>query len=144
MLHVSNKFLISFSCMVLLWSCNGQLKNEKTVFEKRDNKGQLKERFGNYHEKDRNTNFRSFFFYNGSGKLIRERNYFFEDSNIECRIIDTSDFSEILYMYSSSGKLQIEEIFHPKYDENGKVIQLFLAYRIDHISGQEESFQEPE
>ncbi len=109
-----------------------------------DVNGQLVEKFGNYHEKDRNSNFRSFYFYNDSGELIRERNYFFEDTNIECIIIDSSDFSEILYKYNTSGKLQFVEIFEPKYDEKGRVIKHFLSYRMNHISGKEESFQEPD
>jgi hypothetical protein len=140
---MKSRFLFLFLFGYVFCYCNS-LRMEDTVFDIKNDKGLVVERYGNHNTPDLNTNFRTFYFYNGRDLLIREKRYFFEDSNKECKIIDSLDYTDIHYKYNDQNKMILEEIYQPKYDMNGRVLQHFLAYRKNYITGKTETFQEPQ
>jgi hypothetical protein len=99
------------------------------------------EKHGNYNDTDRRTNFKTFFFYDSQNRIIREKSYFFEELNTECTISDSLDFTDRMCSYDTLGNLTIEEIHQPIYNDDGKVTGRYLAYRKDHRTGEEETFE---
>jgi hypothetical protein len=116
------------------------MKQDSTVFIKRDSLGRVIERWGNENKKDNNGNFRYFYFYDNAGNLVREKNYFFEDSNTACKIVDTADYDEVFYRYIIEGNeyKKAEEIkYSPQFDSVGKIIGRMLFYRYDILNNKE-------
>lgn len=116
------------------------MQQDSTVFMKTDSLGRVIEKWGNEYKRDNNANFRSFYFYDSLGNLIREKNYFLEDSNIVCKIIDTADYDEIIYTYGTieSQYKKIEETkYTSKTDSEGKIIGRTWVYRFDLINNKE-------
>jgi hypothetical protein len=111
------------------------MKIDTTVFKKKDEIGNVIEKWGNEKRYDDNSNFRIFYTYNSQGLLSKEKAFFFDDHNVECLIVDSSDYEEILYTYElQNGKYKMikEEKYIPVYyDSTKKVIGRELYYIYD-------------
>jgi hypothetical protein len=104
---------------------------DSTVFTKQDSLGRVIEKWGNEKKRDDDINFRTYYFFDSNGNLIREKNYFFEDDNFECKILDSADYNEIFYKYQyiDNKPALIEETkYVPKLDQKRNIVGRELYY----------------
>lgn len=125
---------------VILSNCNTK-KLTTTVFQKTDEQGRLIEEWGNEMAADNDVNFRTFFSYDTLGRLAEERQYFLEDRNVSCKIVDTMRYTLVEYFYDETGRKLLMKKHFPTFDLQGRVTGHKLGYVYNYISGDEEVFQ---
>lgn len=113
-------------------------ESKQTVFSKKDDLGRIVEQWGNEKTFDNNINFRYFFNYDSHGRLVEEKQYYFDDNNKGCNIIDSIDFIRVEYIYDDKNTRVLEKKYFPIYDNNDKVTEHRLGYIYHFHSGFEE------
>lgn len=110
--------------------------NDSTVHEIKNERGRVIERWGNYHTDDNNMNFRHYYYYDKTGMLLNEKQYWFDEKNIDCLVKDTAEYRDIYYYYIfENGKyvLAQRKCYDRNYDSDGKFIGRKLYYIFDVI-----------
>jgi hypothetical protein len=112
-----------------LFQCSNSANWKPTYFEKRDENGRLIEKYGNENAPDNDVNFHSFYYYNATGQLVKERTYYFLDSTYIVK--DTADYIDLIYTYDDDGNRKREIRLQPNYDSLGLIIGLDTTYVTD-------------
>lgn len=115
-----------------------KMNSSDTVFTKKDDQGRIIEKWGNEGTWDNDVNFRYQYEYDSDGLLIEEKQYHFDDSNVECVIKDSLDYIHVVYDYDEQKEPLLKKKFFQVYSSSGSVIGHKLGYIYYYKTGLEE------
>ena len=117
---------------------------QPAIHETLNERGDVIERWGNYHERDDEDDFREFLYYDKNHRLTEVKRFLFNSPNPDCIVTDTAMYMSNLYTYDDNGKLLDEKIDVNVTDDNDRVLSHTLGFHYDHQKGAESGILEKE